>query len=129
MIKIEKIVLKASAGTGKTYRLSLEYLSSLLNGELYDEILVVTFTKKATEEIKVRIFEHIKEILDNTDTGKELIENIKNINNNIIIDLDKLELIYKEMLINKDKIKIYTIDGFTNIIFKNSKSIPKYVQL
>lgn len=127
MIKIEKIVLKASAGTGKTYRLSLEYLSSLLNGELYDEILVVTFTKKATEEIKVRIFEHIKEILDNTDTGKELIENIKNINNNIIIDLDKLELIYKEMLINKDKIKIYTIDGFTNIIFK--KIVSPYLNM
>lgn len=39
-------ILKASAGTGKTYRLSLEYISSLLSGENFKDILVMTFTKK-----------------------------------------------------------------------------------
>ena len=55
----EKKVIRASAGTGKTYRLSLEFITLLLKyrGEAtFDEILVLTFTKKATAEIRQRIF-------------------------------------------------------------------------
>ena len=50
-----KIILKASAGTGKTYRLSLEYIANLIRGVNYKNIVVMTFTKKATAEIKERI--------------------------------------------------------------------------
>lgn len=52
-----KIILKASAGTGKTYRLSLEYIYNLLKNIDFKNIVVVTFTKKATAEIKERIFD------------------------------------------------------------------------
>ena len=48
----KKLILKASAGTGKTYRLSLEYIASLMEGIDFKDILVMTFTKKATAEIK-----------------------------------------------------------------------------
>ena len=51
----KKLILKASAGTGKTYRLSLEYIASLMEGIDFKDILVMTFTKKATAEIKERI--------------------------------------------------------------------------
>ena len=47
-----RLVLKASAGTGKTYRLSLEYVGALCRGIDFKDILVMTFTKKATAEIK-----------------------------------------------------------------------------
>jgi len=49
-------ILKASAGSGKTFRLTHEYLKLVLKDALaYKHILAVTFTKKATEEMKNRI--------------------------------------------------------------------------
>ena len=53
-------VLKASAGSGKTYTLANEYLD-LLKKSLHSQILAVTFTNKATEEMKSRI---VKELND-----------------------------------------------------------------
>ena len=55
-----RLILKASAGTGKTYRLSLEYVASLCYGNDFKDILVMTFTKKATAEIKDRILKFLK---------------------------------------------------------------------
>lgn len=58
MIKI----LKASAGSGKTYRLAKEYLELILrekNPEAYRHILAVTFTNKATAEMKQRILKEL----------------------------------------------------------------------
>lgn len=71
---MSKLVLKASAGTGKTYRLSLEYIISLLNGVAYNEILVMTFTRKATSEIKENIFKRIEEILYGDEATKNNIK-------------------------------------------------------
>ena len=58
MIKI----LKASAGSGKTYRLSHTYLDMLMSSESdygYKDILAVTFTNKATDEMKGRILKDL----------------------------------------------------------------------
>lgn len=55
-----KLVLKASAGTGKTYRLSLEYIIALLKDVDFKEILVMTFTRKATAEIKKKSYLKLK---------------------------------------------------------------------
>ena len=49
-------VLKASAGSGKTHRLTNDYID-LLNKSTHNQILAVTFTNKATEEMKSRIVE------------------------------------------------------------------------
>ncbi|MDR0510047.1 MAG: UvrD-helicase domain-containing protein [Rikenellaceae bacterium] len=49
-------VLKASAGSGKTFTLAGEYLTEVIDNPLnYRHILAVTFTNKATEEMKRRI--------------------------------------------------------------------------
>lgn len=49
-------VYKASAGSGKTFRLALEYMKLALTDETnYRHILAVTFTNKATAEMKSRI--------------------------------------------------------------------------
>lgn len=58
MIKI----LKASAGSGKTYNLAKEYIRLLMNPEdayAYRHILAVTFTNKATDEMKQRILDEL----------------------------------------------------------------------
>jgi len=115
-----KLILKASAGTGKTYRMSLEYIASLCKGEDYKSILVMTFTKKATSEIKERILKFLWDIIENNDNGKGVVENIKANHSNIAINRKKLEEIYYELIKNKDSLKIYTIDAFTSIIFKEA---------
>ncbi len=53
-------VIKASAGSGKTHRLTGEYLRLLYSKpNNYRHILAVTFTNKATEEMKSRIVEEL----------------------------------------------------------------------
>lgn len=61
MIKI----LKASAGSGKTWNLALEYIRTMLearDSHAYRHILAVTFTNKATDEMKERILEKLHEL-------------------------------------------------------------------
>lgn len=61
MIKI----LKASAGSGKTWNLALEYIKTMLmarDAHAYRHILAVTFTNKATDEMKERILEKLHEL-------------------------------------------------------------------
>lgn len=49
-------VYKASAGSGKTFTLAVEYIKLLINNpNCFKNILAVTFTNKATEEMKERI--------------------------------------------------------------------------
>ncbi|MGE4414535.1 MAG: UvrD-helicase domain-containing protein [Bacteroidales bacterium] len=53
-------LIKASAGSGKTYTLTNEYLELLSKKErAYRNILAVTFTNKATEEMKRRVVERL----------------------------------------------------------------------
>ena len=55
-------VLKASAGSGKTFMLAKKYIMLLLQSEdryAYRHILAVTFTNKATEEMKSRILKEL----------------------------------------------------------------------
>ena len=48
-------IIEASAGTGKTYTLEHLVLALVLEGALIEEILVVTFTDKATREMRARL--------------------------------------------------------------------------
>lgn len=65
-----RTLIEASAGTGKTYSLAFIYLRLLLGiGEhnylrplTVDEILVVTFTKAATDELRYRIKQNIHQL-------------------------------------------------------------------
>ncbi len=53
-------IYKASAGSGKTFMLTREYLSYVVkNPVVYRNILAVTFTNKATAEMKERILEEL----------------------------------------------------------------------
>ena len=49
------LALKASAGSGKTFALSVRYIALVLRGENINEIVALTFTKKAANEMKERI--------------------------------------------------------------------------
>lgn len=115
-----RVILKASAGTGKTYRLSLEYIANIIKGLDFNEIVVMTFTKKATAEIKERIFDFTYQVAFEKGMWKDLEKNIENLYGIKNIDKNKLQQVYFKMLKNKEDIRIYTIDGFTNKIFKTT---------
>ncbi len=57
-------ICKASAGSGKTHKLTGEYLRMLFSGgtDRYKSILAVTFTNKATGEMKQRVLEELHRI-------------------------------------------------------------------
>ena len=52
---------KASAGSGKTYTLAHTYMDLLTDDLAYRHILAVTFTNKATAEMKERILRYLSE--------------------------------------------------------------------
>ena len=58
-------IIEASAGTGKTHAIADLFLRLILEKELpINEILVVTFTEAATEELRDRIRKRLKETFD-----------------------------------------------------------------
>ena len=69
-------ILSASAGSGKTFRLVLKYICDVLKRpECYLNILAVTFTNKATEEMKSRIINELNNLAEGHDS--DYLEEIK----------------------------------------------------
>ncbi|GAB3652680.1 UvrD-helicase domain-containing protein [Echinicola sediminis] len=61
-------IYKSSAGSGKTYTLTLEYLKlALASATAFKSILAVTFTNKATQEMKGRILEVLARLKERVD--------------------------------------------------------------
>ena len=62
-------ILNASAGSGKTYQLAYKYVHDALSEpHLYRHILAVTFTNKATEEMKSRILKELHHLASNMES-------------------------------------------------------------
>lgn len=63
-------IYKASAGSGKTYQITGEYLKLLFSDSTnFKQTLAVTFTNKATDEMKSRIIEQIYKLSIGSDSG------------------------------------------------------------
>ena len=86
--KYPLFVLSASAGSGKTYQLVLQYLSVLLDSNLpskYKGIVAITFTNKASLEMKSRIIDALFNLAEyNKGPNKEKTESIINELGNIM---------------------------------------------
>ena len=90
------VVYKASAGSGKTYRLTQDYLGYLMSSQdqdAYKHVLAVTFTNKATDEMKVRVLETLAEEAQHSEKAKEtLIKILHDYSNFFITTIDKFFL-------------------------------------
>jgi len=115
-------IYKASAGSGKTWRLSVEYIKLLIkNPESYRHILAVTFTNKATTEMKERIL-HYLQLLSDPGTGSE---------NPVLKTLEKetglsrqtiaarAEQALSLLLHDYSRFRVETIDSFFQSILRN----------
>ena len=70
-------VYKASAGSGKTFTLAVEYIKLLIEDPLsYRNILAVTFTNKATEEMKMRILSQLNGLAHGYEDSKDYMDKI-----------------------------------------------------
>ncbi|GAA7043699.1 RecB-like helicase [Helicobacter pylori] len=122
--KRQCMALKASAGSGKTFALSVRFLALLFKGANPSEILTLTFTKKATAEMKERILDYLKILQkENLENEKE-----KEKSQNILKELEEkyrlnpsfvqnsTQEIYQRFL--NAEIRISTIDAFFQSILR-----------
>ena len=73
-------IYKASAGSGKTFTLAVNYICMLIeNPKEYRHILAVTFTNKATAEMKQRILGKLYGIAHNTDDAIPYFNEVKRV--------------------------------------------------
>ncbi|MEW6992268.1 exodeoxyribonuclease V subunit beta [Colwelliaceae bacterium 6441] len=104
-------LIEASAGTGKTYNITRIYLRLLLERKLtVQQILVMTFTKDATEEIRGRIDEFIRLALNNWQSLCTTDEFFVCLSEKIAED--EARFILKQALLFLDEAAIFTIHGF-----------------
>jgi len=105
------LLLEASAGTGKTYTLALLFLRLLLEqGLAVDQILVVTFTRAATGELRDRIRRRIRQALLALEQGKSEDPLLQALLERIEPELARQRL--DDALIRMDEAAIHTIHGF-----------------
>ncbi|KNX46718.1 RecB-like helicase [Helicobacter pylori] len=120
--KRQCMALKASAGSGKTFALSVRFLALLFKGANPSEILTLTFTKKATAEMKERILDYLKILQkENLESGKEKSQNIlKELEEKYRLDPSFVQnsapKIYQRFL--NAEIRISTIDAFFQSILR-----------
>jgi ATP-dependent exoDNAse (exonuclease V) beta subunit len=63
-------IYKSSAGSGKTYQLVLNYLSLILKSthpDKFKKILAITFTNKASQEMKERVLDGLRKLKEGKD--------------------------------------------------------------
>lgn len=112
-------VYRASAGSGKTFTLAAEYVAHLLRGQQWSErecrhrhILAMTFTNKATAEMKDRILHFLDALSKGTDPGIDtaLAERIPNVAETELRHRAGLAL--QAILHDYDRFHVETIDTF-----------------
>lgn len=124
-------IYKASAGSGKTFTIVKEYLTLCLgdNSDAYREILAVTFTNKAANEMKAKILRFLLGISEGSQNG-----DIEQMRNYLMtaIGIDENELanrakrLYVRMLHNYSDFAVCTIDSFVQ---KLSRSFARELEL
>ena len=105
-------VIRASAGSGKTYRITSDYLRLLFRyPKNYKLILAVTFTNKATEEMKSRILNELYRISNNEHSPhSEYLAKEFNLSPQELAE--KANYILQIILHNYSRFSISTIDSF-----------------
>jgi len=117
----ELLVYKASAGSGKTFTLAVEYIKLLiLNPRAYQHILAVTFTNKATAEMKKRILSQLYGIQTGDKDSEAYLERIEE-------ETGKTEeeiriaagTALSYMLHDYSRFRVETIDSFFQSVMRN----------
>ena len=117
----ELLVYKASAGSGKTFTLAVEYIKLLiLNPRAYRNILAVTFTNKATTEMKERILSQLYGIWINDKSSKAYLEKITE---ELGMPKEQIRMAAGKalhlMIHDYSRFRVETIDSFFQSVMRN----------
>lgn len=114
-------IYSASAGSGKTFNLVCEYISKLVENPYgYKHILAVTFTNKATNEMKSRILSVLYEISREKDSAKDYLSKIADRTNKTeAFVINSCKKILGDIIHNYSYFSIETIDSFLQRVLKN----------
>ncbi|MCW0483569.1 UvrD-helicase domain-containing protein [Gaoshiqia sediminis] len=111
-------IYKASAGSGKTFRLAVEYLKIALAGEWnYKHILAVTFTNKATTEMKYRVVQELFQLAQGNQTAYlQVLKDETGLNETELTH--RAQKCLKRILHDYSRFSISTIDSFFQRVIK-----------
>ena len=114
-------IYKASAGSGKTFTLVVEYLCLLVqNPTCHDQILAVTFTNKATEEMKMRIISQLYGISKGLPSSDNYLRVIAERTQQPETDIrSRCTTALYHILHHYNNFHIQTIDAFFQTVFRN----------
>ena len=119
------ILIKASAGTGKTHALTLRFIQFLLsplipqktNADLRN-ILAITFTRNAAKEMKFRVLDWLKKCYFGDSPSLQQVAQVVSLS---IKDIrKKAALVIEEILNRYSDFQVETIDSFMATIFRAS---------
>ena len=115
-------ILRASAGSGKTFSLTVHFLIFLFSGKKkYREILAVTFTNKATAEMKERVLS----VLEGLAIGSSKVDIYREYIQEAFPHLSELEIqsrakiVYQDILHDYGRFSISTIDKFVQQVVRS----------
>ncbi|MGM9803155.1 MAG: UvrD-helicase domain-containing protein [Muribaculaceae bacterium] len=124
-------VIKAAAGSGKTYQLTYEYIKLLLGkknqadgsfslaknrSEYHEHILAVTFTNKATDEMKQRIVKELHLMMHGEgDFVDKMVEEFKTTRQQLC---DAAGTALQELLFGYTSFNVCTIDSFFQTVLR-----------
>jgi ATP-dependent helicase/nuclease subunit A len=115
-------LLKASAGSGKTYALTERFVQFILSEKIalnhLRNILAVTFSNNAAREMKERILTWLKEVtFRDPDKVRQLSQTLSFNEDRLV---SRAETLIDEILLNYTDFQVKTIDSFMTSIYKAS---------
>ena len=115
------VVYKASAGSGKTFRLAVEYIKLLINNPMaYRNILAVTFTNKATEEMKMRILSQLYGIWKRLPDSQGYMDRVtEELGVSEEYASERAQIALSNLVHNYNYFRVETIDSFFQSVLRN----------
>lgn len=102
------LLIRASAGTGKTFQLSNRFIAQIAAGEPPDHILAATFARKAAGEILERVLTRLAEAALDDGKTTELAENIGDAK----LTRDGCFDLLRKLISRLHRLRVGTLDGF-----------------
>lgn len=115
------LVYKASAGSGKTFTLAVQYIKLLIEDtSAYRKILAVTFTNKATTEMKKRILYQLYGIATASPESEGYLKEILKTSGKSVDEIRQAaRTALKNIIHDYSRFRIETIDSFFQSVMRN----------
>ena len=117
MNKINNLIISASAGSGKTYRLTTRFLFLLLNGQDPTKTVALTFSKATAGEFLLSILRRLAGAAGHPALCKELADDFErdfDVSNSKLVTQENCALSLDRLVKQLHRLNLWTIDGFFN---------------